>query len=110
MFFILLLMIVVWLIYFLKLFWKKYSSKNARVFLVIGWILLILGFLFGSLIFLGDHFVSSYHTFISPDRKHTLVVEEASFLLWGDVSLYERKNILFIEMFWVLLFSFSETC
>lgn len=95
--FILLLMIVIWLIYFLKLFWKKYSSKIARVFLVIGWILLIVGFLFGSLIFLGDHFLSSYHTFISPDRKHTLVVEEASFLLWGDVSLYERKNILFIE-------------
>ncbi|MFR6221565.1 MAG: hypothetical protein ACLUJE_05220 [Anaerococcus sp.] len=95
--FILLLMIVVWLIYFLKLFWRKYSSKIARVFLVIGWILLILGFLFGALIFLGDHFLSSYHTFISPDKKHTLVVEETSFLLLGDVSLYERKNLLFIE-------------
>ena len=90
-------MIVVWLIYFLKLFWKKYSSKIARVFLVIGLILLIVGFLFGSLIFLGYHFVSSYHTFISPDKKHTLVVEETSFLLLGDVSLYERKNLLFIE-------------
>lgn len=95
--FILLLMIVIWLIYFLKLFWKKYSSKIARVFLVIGWILSIVGFLFGSLIFLGDHFVSFYHTFISPDKKHTLVVEETSFLLLGDVSLYERKNLLFIE-------------
>lgn len=90
-------MIVVWLIYFLKLFWKKYSSKIARVFLVIGLILLIVGFLFGSLIFLGYHFVISYHTFISPDKKHTLVVEETSFLLLGDVSLYERKNLLFIE-------------
>lgn len=95
--FILLLMIVVWLIYFLKLFWRKYSSKIARVFLIIGWILSIVGFLFGSLIFLGDHFVSSYHTFISPDKKHTLVVRETSFLLLGDVSLYERKNLLFIE-------------
>lgn len=95
--FILLLMIVIWLIYFLKLFWKKYSSKIARVFLVIGLILLIVGFLFGSLIFLGDHFVSSYHTFISPDKKHTLVVRETSFLLLGDVSLYERKNLLLIE-------------
>lgn len=95
--FILLLMIVIWLIYFLKLFWKKYSSKIARVFLIIGWILSIVGFLFGSLIFLGDYLVNSYYTFISPDRKHTLVVEETSFLLLGDVSLYERKNLLFIE-------------
>lgn len=95
--FILLLMIVAWLIYFLKLFWKKYSSKIARIFLVMGWILLIVGFLFGSLIFLGDHFISSYHTFISPDKKYTLVVEEDSFLFLGDVSLYERKNLLFIE-------------
>ena len=95
--FILLLMIVIWLIYFLKLFWKKYSSKITRVFLIIGWILSIVGFLFGSLIFLGDHFVSSYHTFISPDKKHTLVVRETSLLLLGDVSLYERKNLLFIE-------------
>ena len=95
--FILLLMVAAWLIFFLKIFWKKYSSKFARVFFVIGWIILILGFLFGSLIFLGDYLVNSYYTFISPDRKHTLVVEEASFLLLGDVSLYERKNILFIE-------------
>lgn len=95
--FILLLMIVVWLIYFLKLFWNKYSSKFARVFLVIGWIILILGFLFGSLIFLGDHLVNSYYTFISPDKKHTLVVDEASLLLSANVSLFERINPLFIE-------------
>lgn len=49
--FILLLMVAAWLIFFLKIFWKKYSSKFARVFVVIGWIILILGFLFGSLIF-----------------------------------------------------------
>lgn len=95
--FILLLMVAAWLIFFLKIFWKKYSSKFARVFVVIGWIILILGFLFWSLIFLGDYLVNSYYTFISPDRKHTLVVEETSFLLLGDVSLYERKNLLFIE-------------
>ena len=95
--FILLLMVAAWLIFFLKIFWKKYSSKFARVFVVIGWIILILGFLFGSLIFLVDYLVNSYYTFISPDKKHTLVVEEASFLLLGDVSLYERKNLLFIE-------------
>lgn len=95
--FILLLMVAAWLIFFLKIFWKKYSSKFDRVFVVIGWIILILGFLFGSLIFLGDYLVNSYYTFISPDKKHTLVVEEASFLLLGDVSLYERKNLLFIE-------------
>lgn len=95
--FILLLMIVAWIIFFLKLFWKKYSSKVARVFLLIGWILLIVGFLFETLIFLGGHLVSTYHTFISPDNKHTLVVDEASFLLLGNVSLFERVNPLFIE-------------
>ena len=95
--FILLLMIVAWLIFFLKLFWKKYSTKIARAFLVIAWILLIAGFLFGSLIFLGGHLVSTYHTFISPDKKHTLVVDEASLLLLSNVSLFERVNPLFIE-------------
>lgn len=95
--FILLLMFVAWLIFFLKLFWKKYSSKIARVFMVIGWIVLIVGFLFGTLVFLGGHLVSTYHTFISPDKKHTLVVDEASLLLLGNVSLFERKNPLFIE-------------
>lgn len=95
--FILLLMIVAWLIFFLKLFWKKYSSNIARVILVTGWILLIAGFLFGSLIFLGGHLVSTYYTFISPDKKHTLVVDEASFLLLSNVSLFERINPLFIE-------------
>ena len=95
--FILLLMIVAWLIFFLKLFWKKYSSNIARVILVTGWILLIAGFLFGSLIFLGGHLVSTYYTFISPDKKHTLVVDEASFLLLSNISLFERINPLFIE-------------
>lgn len=95
--FILLLMVAAWLIFFLKKFWNKYSSKFARVFLVIGWIILILGFLFGSLIFLGDYLVNSYYTFISPDKKHTLVVDEASLLLSANVSLFERINPLFIE-------------
>lgn len=95
--FILLLMVAAWLIFFLKTFWKKYSSKFARVFLVIGWIILIVGFLFGSLIFLGDYLVNSYYTFISPDKKHTLVVDEASLLLSANVSLFERINPLFIE-------------
>ena len=95
--FILLLIIVAWLIFFLKLFWKKYSNKIARVFLVIGWILLIVGFLFGALVFLGGHLVSTYHTFISPDKAHTLVVDEASLLLLANVSLFERVNPLFIE-------------
>lgn len=95
--FILLLMVAAWLIFFLKTFWKKYSSKFARVFLVIGWIILIVGFLFGSLIFLGDYLVNSYYTFISPDKKHTLVVDEASLLLSANVSLFESINPLFIE-------------
>lgn len=95
--FILLLMVVAWIIFFLKLFWKKYSSKIARVFMVIGWIVLIVGFLFGALVFLGGHLVSTYYTFISPDKKHTLVVDEASLLLLGNVSLFERINPLFIE-------------
>lgn len=95
--FILLLMVAAWLIFFLKTFWKKNSSKFARVFVVIGWIILIVGFLFGSLIFLGDHLVSSYYTFTSPDKKHTLVVDEASLLLSANVSLFERINPLFIE-------------
>lgn len=95
--FILLLMVAAWLIFFLKTFWKKNSSKFARVFLVIGWIILIVGFLFGSLNFLGDYLVNSYYTFISPDKKHTLVVDEASLLLSANVSLFERINPLFIE-------------
>lgn len=81
-------MFVAWLIFFLKLFCKKYSSKIARVFMVICWIVLIVRFLFGSLIFLGGHLVSTYHTFISPDKKHTLVVDEASLLLLANVRLF----------------------
>jgi len=39
----------------------------------------------------------SYFYFKSPDKSHTLVVEEDSFLLSGWSNFYERKGLIFIK-------------
>lgn len=39
----------------------------------------------------------SYFYFKSPNKSHTLVVEEDSFLLGGWSNFYERKGLIFIK-------------
>lgn len=39
----------------------------------------------------------SYFYFKSPNKSHTLVIEEDSFLLGGWSNFYERKGIIFIK-------------
>lgn len=95
--YILCLMICAWCVWILISLWKRYLSRTVRFFIILLWIVLIVGFLYSSLIFFASHVISTYHTFTSPDKKHTLVVEENSFLLSGSVSFYERVNPFFIE-------------
>lgn len=38
-----------------------------------------------------------YYTFSSPDRKHSIVIEEWAFLMGEGINVYERENIFFIR-------------
>ena len=91
------IIIALWCIYGLRMAWKKYSKKIIKIIIIIGWIGLILAFLFGSFVVLLNHSVTKYHEFSSPDKRYTLIVRESSFLLLSEISLYERKNPFFIE-------------
>ncbi|OOM77584.1 hypothetical protein CLPUN_22580 [Clostridium puniceum] len=39
----------------------------------------------------------SYFYFEAPNKSHTLVIEESSFLLAGCSSFYEREGFIFIK-------------
>jgi hypothetical protein len=38
-----------------------------------------------------------YYTFSSPDRKHSIVIEEWAFLMGDGIRVYERENLFFIK-------------
>lgn len=96
-FFVLLLIITTWIIILQKNFPKNYNNNLIKTFLVLFRIALVLAFLVFSIKFLGGRLISKYHNFNSPDKKHTIVVEETSFLFLGNIKLYNRINPIFIE-------------
>ncbi len=83
------------MVFQLSLFWKKYSQSNIASYSGTAGFLLIAGFLFGSLIFLGGHLqVPLPYFFIS--RCHAAVDEASALVLVKCKSQFEHKP-LFIE-------------
>ena len=70
---------------------KKEMLLGVMIFLSVICIVLLL------FINLMMHSNKSYFHFKSPDRSHTLVVEEDSFLLGGWSNFYERRGLIFIK-------------
>lgn len=69
----------------------NYNTKKIINFLAVICIVLLL------FINLMVNSSKSYFYFKSPEKSHTLVVEEDSFLLGGWGNFYERKGLIFIK-------------
>lgn len=73
----------------------SYNNRKILKYMVnilaVGYIIVIL---FATFIMNSD---ISYFKFKSPNKDHTLVVEEQSFLLAGYSKFYERKYLIFIK-------------
>lgn len=51
----------------------------------------------GSLIWFGNHVVTTWYEFHSPDQKYSLVARESTFLLLSDIRLYERTSPILVR-------------
>ena len=73
---------------------KKYKILYPFVLMISGFFIIV--FILGCLL---NGFIteSKYYIFQSPDRQHTLVIEEESFLLAGYGSFYVKENPLFMK-------------
>ena len=49
-----------------------------------------------------------YYTFSSPDRKHSIVIEEWTFLIGEGIRVYERENLFFMKSIGSLSDSFMN--
>ena len=95
--FVLLCLLCAGAVSFLIRTWCKTVRKSVKALLVCGWIGVISGLLLGSLIWLGRHAVTTWHEFDSPDQQYSLVAGESTFLLLGNIRLYERTSPIFIR-------------
>lgn len=77
---------------------KRKKSQNKHLFnlLVIGIIIveLLLALYIWIFVIIQDN---KYFKLVSEDSKHTIIVEEQSFLLAGYGNFYEKKNFLFVK-------------
>ena len=78
-------------------FARKTVRKFYRVLLLFCWVGIIGMMLFGSLLWFGDHAVTTWYEFYSPNNKYSLVVRESTFLLLCDVCPYERISSIFVR-------------
>lgn len=77
--------------------WRKTARKFYKGLLVFGWVGLIGVMMVGSLIWFGNHSVTTWYEFYSPDSKHSLVVRESTFLLLSDICPYERTSPILVR-------------
>jgi hypothetical protein len=77
---------------------KKKSQVNNHLFnlLIVGIIVIELLLVLYIQLFVVIH-DNKYFKLVSDDSKHTVIVEEQSFLLAGYGNFYERKNFLFVK-------------
>lgn len=69
------------------------KNKFLQVFINV----LLTGVIISSTCVLGAFSLDTkYYEFVSPDKQHTVVAEEWSYLLGGGVNFYERINPLFV--------------
>ena len=95
-FYILALIICAWAIWALRILWKKASKIIYKIFIILLWILLIIFFLYSSLVVLiqSDDY---YYEFQSDNKSHQIVIQESTFLRFGSLDLYDRKNTFMVE-------------
>ena len=72
----------------------KKHDKKVIVFIST---LVTLGILLFSLFLCAFTTGGDYYTFSSPDRKHSIVIEEWAFLMGERINVYERENLFFIR-------------
>ena len=72
----------------------KKHNKKVIVFIST---LVTLGILLFSLFLCAFTTGGDYYTFSSPDRKHSIVIEEWAFLMGEGINVYERENMFFIR-------------
>ncbi|MBE7055673.1 MAG: hypothetical protein E7392_06145 [Ruminococcaceae bacterium] len=90
-FFILIALIVVSV--FLSLVIKNH---NKRMIIFISTLVMI-GILFFSFFLCAFTTGGDYYTFSSPNKKHSIVIEEWMFLMGEGINVYERENMFFIR-------------
>ena len=95
--FVFLCLIGVGAISLLMHFWRKIARKFYKGLLIFGWVGLIGVMMVGSLIWFGNHAVTTWYEFYSPDNKYSLVVKESTFLLSSDICPYERTSPIFVR-------------
>ena len=78
-------------------FWRKITHKFYKGLLIFGWVGLIGVMMVGSLIWFGNYAVTTWYEFYSQDNKHSLVIEESTFLRLSDICLYERTSPIFVR-------------
>ena len=72
----------------------KKHDKKVIVFIST---LVTLGILLFSLFLCAFTTGGDYYTFSSPNRKHSIVIEEWAFLMGEGINVYERENMFFIR-------------
>ena len=77
--------------------WRKAARKFYKVLLVFGWVGTVGVLMAGSLIWFGNHVVTTWYEFHSPDQKYSLVARESTFLLLSDIRLYERTSPILVR-------------
>lgn len=77
---------------------KKRSQVNNHLFnlLIVGIIVIELLLVLYIELFVVIH-DNKYFKLVSEDSKHTIIVEEQSFLLAGYGNFYEKRNLLFVK-------------
>src|SRR5574344_426303 len=77
-FYILALIICVWSIWALITLWKKASKIIYKIFIILLWIILIIFFLYSSLVAMieSDNY---YYEFQSDNKSHQIVIQESTF-------------------------------
>ena len=78
---------------FLIIVIKKHNKKGI-IFIST---LATLGILLFSLFLCAFTTGGNYYTFSSPDRKHSIVIEEWAFLMGEGIRVYEKENLFFIK-------------
>lgn len=96
-FFIFLCFIGVGVIYLLIHLWKKTARKLYKGLLVVCWVVLIGIMMLGSLFWLVVRSTTTWYEFYSPNKKHSLVVRESTFLLLANIQPYERTSPLLVR-------------
>lgn len=96
-FFLLLCLIMGGVLFLIIRFCGKNKRKLYKMLSFFCMLIIVVVMICGGLIWFLHRATTNWHEFYSPDNKHSLVVREVTFLLLGDVYLYERISPIFVR-------------